>query len=161
MAIDCRDDAAAAAAAPCVVAAGPSIARRAGSGRPSCPSWPGAVRHGTAERRRSSAWSGHLDPDRSSSCPVCRASGRAAVAAPGRVARVYKSHTRTHTDTRTPTHLYPDHHVQVALRVLLDDVAHIVRLARLLELAPCHEILDFPYRPDSVPMGVRQSRREA
>lgn len=57
------------------------------------------------------------------------------------------------------SYLDAHHHVEVALRVLLDDVAHIVRLARLLELATRHEILDFPYRTDRVAMGVGQPVR--
>lgn len=50
-----------------------------------------------------------------------------------------------------------DHHVQVALGVLLDHVADVVRLAGLLELAPSDEVLDFSDRPDGVPVRFRQS----
>uniref|UniRef100_A0A182JLZ2 Uncharacterized protein n=1 Tax=Anopheles atroparvus TaxID=41427 RepID=A0A182JLZ2_ANOAO len=50
------------------------------------------------------------------------------------------------------------HHVEVALRVLLDHVPHVVRFARLLKLPPCHEVLDLPDRPNRVPMRFRQSK---
>ena len=55
------------------------------------------------------------------------------------------------------SHLYPDHHVEVPLRVLLDDVAHVVRLARHLELAARHEVLDLADRPDRVLVRLRQA----
>ena len=54
-------------------------------------------------------------------------------------------------------HLDPDHHVEMPLRVLLDDVAHVVRLARHLELAPRHEVLDLADRPDRVLVRLRQA----
>ena len=57
------------------------------------------------------------------------------------------------------THLDPDHHVEVSLRVLLDDVADVVGLARLLELAPRHKVLDLPDRADRVLVRLSQTAK--
>ena len=57
------------------------------------------------------------------------------------------------------TDLDPDHHVEVSLRVLLDDVADVVGLARLLELAPRHKVLDLPDRPDRVLVRLSQTAK--
>lgn len=46
------------------------------------------------------------------------------------------------------------HHVQVALRVLLNDVAHVVWFAGLLELATRHKVLNLPNGPDRIPVCV-------
>jgi hypothetical protein len=51
------------------------------------------------------------------------------------------------------THLNSNHHAEMALRVLLDHVTHIVRLPRLLELSSRHEIFNLPDRPDGIAMG--------
>lgn len=53
-------------------------------------------------------------------------------------------------------HLDPHHHVQVALAVLFDDVANVVRFTGLLEFPPRHEVLDLPDRPDGVSMRLGQ-----
>lgn len=50
----------------------------------------------------------------------------------------------------TNTYLYPNHHVEVSLTVLLDDVPDVVRLPRLLELPPRDEVLYFAYGPNGV-----------
>lgn len=57
---------------------------------------------------------------------------------------------------RDVAHLDSNHHVQVALAVLLDHITHIVRFPRLLELPSGHEILDLPDRPYGVSMRLRQ-----
>lgn len=58
------------------------------------------------------------------------------------------------------THLNSHHHVEMTLRILLDDVAHIVRFSRLLEFSTCDKIFDFAYRPDGVAMGLSQSAKK-
>lgn len=50
-----------------------------------------------------------------------------------------------------------DHHVEVALGVLLDHVPDVVRFAGLLELAPRYEVLDLPDRPDRVTVRFGES----
>ena len=50
----------------------------------------------------------------------------------------------------------PDHHVQVSLRVLLDNVSHIVWLSGLLEFPSGHEVLDLSDGSDRVPVGFGQ-----
>ena len=45
----------------------------------------------------------------------------------------------------------------MTLAVLLDDVAHVVGLACLLELAPRDEVLDLANGPYRVPVRLRQS----
>ena len=57
------------------------------------------------------------------------------------------------------TDLDPDHHVEVSLRVLLDDVADVVGLARLLELAPRNKVLDLPDRTDRVLVRLSQTAK--
>lgn len=51
---------------------------------------------------------------------------------------------------------YPDHHVQMSLRVLFYNISNIIRLPGLLEPPPRHEILDFPNRPNRIPMSFCQ-----
>lgn len=58
------------------------------------------------------------------------------------------------------THLDSHHHIEMALRILLDDVAYIVRFSRLLEFSTCDEIFDFAYRPDGVAMGLSKSAKK-
>jgi hypothetical protein len=59
------------------------------------------------------------------------------------------------------THLDADHHVEVALRVLLNHITHVVGLSRLLKLPPRHKVLDFPYRANRITMCLRQSASES
>jgi hypothetical protein len=61
---------------------------------------------------------------------------------------------------RTVAYLDPHHHVEVSLAVLLDDVPHVVRLPRLLELPPRHEVLDLADGPDGVLVGLGQPATE-
>lgn len=56
--------------------------------------------------------------------------------------------------------LYPDHHVQVTLRVLFNHIPDVVRLSGLLELPPCHEILDLSDGSYCVLVRLRQSSTE-
>lgn len=58
------------------------------------------------------------------------------------------------------THLNSHHHVEMTLRILFDDVAHIVRFSRLLEFSTCDKIFDFSYRTDGVAMGLSQSAKK-
>lgn len=55
------------------------------------------------------------------------------------------------------TYLYPDHHVQVTLRVLFDDVANVVRFSSLLEFSTSYEVFDFSDCPDGVSMCIGKS----
>ena len=47
----------------------------------------------------------------------------------------------------------------MSLRVLLDDVAHVVGLARHLKLAPRHEVLDLADRTDRVLVRLCQAAK--
>lgn len=63
---------------------------------------------------------------------------------------------RTVGRIRIAAHLDSNHHVQVALAVLLDHITYIVRFPRLLKLPSGHEILDLSDRPYCVSMRLRQ-----
>ena len=54
------------------------------------------------------------------------------------------------------TDLDPDHHVEMSLRVLFDDIPDIVGLPRLLESPPCHKIFYFPDGSDRILVSFRQ-----
>jgi hypothetical protein len=55
------------------------------------------------------------------------------------------------------SYLDPDHHVEVSLRVLFNDVPHIVRLPCLLKLATGDEVFDLPDGSDGVFVRFRQT----
>ena len=50
--------------------------------------------------------------------------------------------------------LDPDHHVQMALTVLFDDISYIIRLSSLLKLPSGNEVLDLPDATDRVLVRV-------
>lgn len=54
------------------------------------------------------------------------------------------------------SYLDSNHHVQVTLTVLLDDITNVVRLPRLLKLSSRYEILYFPNGADSVSVSFCQ-----
>ena len=55
--------------------------------------------------------------------------------------------------------LDPHHHVQVALGVLLDHVADVVGLSRLLELSPGHEVFDLADGSNGVFVRISQTAK--
>lgn len=58
------------------------------------------------------------------------------------------------------THLDSDHHIQMALAVLLDDIAYIVGFTGLLKFPPRDEVLDLSDRSDGVSMGFSQPENQ-
>lgn len=56
-------------------------------------------------------------------------------------------------------HLDSHHHVQMTLAVLFDYVTDVVRFSSLLKFSACHEVLDLPDCPDSVPVCFRQPKK--
>lgn len=57
-------------------------------------------------------------------------------------------------------YLDPDHHVEVTLRVLLNDVPDVVGFPGLLELATGHKVLDLADRSDRVLVRVCQTKTQ-
>ena len=54
-------------------------------------------------------------------------------------------------------YLDSDHHVEMPLGVLLNDISDIVGLSCLLKLPPGHEIFDLPDGADSILVGLSQA----
>lgn len=61
------------------------------------------------------------------------------------------------TTTQLLSHLYPHHHVEVPLTVLLYNIPDIVRLPSLLEFPPRHKIFYLPDGPDRVLVCLGES----
>ena len=49
-------------------------------------------------------------------------------------------------------YLYPDHHIEMTLRVLLNNVTHIIRLSGLLKFSSRHKIFNFSNCPNGIAM---------
>lgn len=111
------------------------------------------AQHETCVRLQSSVLS-FLYPFLHSTSPACRGFDRVVVVAP-----VFFWENKYYVDETFidySTHFDPDHHVEMTLRVLFNDIPHIVRFSRLLKLSPGHEILNFSYRTNGIPMSFSQ-----
>jgi hypothetical protein len=47
-------------------------------------------------------------------------------------------------------YLYSNHHIQMTLAVLLNDITHIIRFTCLLELSTRDKVFYLPYRSDCI-----------
>lgn len=56
-------------------------------------------------------------------------------------------------------YLDSDHHIKMALRILLNNIAYVVRLSSLLKFPPGHKVLDLSYGSDGISMGFSQAAK--